>query len=236
MGLAKLLGLRKEYGSKGYKNDWLTFYPGFHKWQIRFGPASYFDNRFFIHFSIIWGDFYIHIPWIRSKYDECDPPEYGFYFYSHGSGIPDNFVVCKGKKTKHHELPWAYQWVRTSILLKDGTWDHETKKNRKNYYENEWKEKRHTEQHTYKYTLENGIIQGRIAEVTVTEREWRPKWFKWTGFFSKNRRSIDVEFNEEVGEGSGSWKGGTLGCGWDLLPGETIKNALSRMEEERKFR
>jgi hypothetical protein len=231
----KILGLRKEYGSNGYKNDWLTFYPEFHKWNFRFGPASYFDNRFYITFCIVWGQFYIHIPWIRSEYDECDPPEYGFYFYSNSGKMPDNFVICKGKKTKHYDLPWAYQWVRTSILLKDGTWDHETKGNRKSYYEDEWKEKRLIEQHPYKYTLNNGEVQGRICDVTVTEREWRPKWFKWTSYFAHKRRVIDIEFNAEVGEKTGSWKGGCLGCSWDLLPGETIKNSLMRMEKERKF-
>jgi hypothetical protein len=44
-----------------------------------------------------------------------------------------------------------------------------------------------------------------------------------------------IEFNDEVGERTGSWKGGTLGCGYNLLPNETPLECLRRMEKERKF-
>jgi len=50
------------------------------------------------------------------------------------------------------------------------------------------------------------------------------------------RRTIAVEFNEEVGERTGSWKGGVLGCGYDMKPGETRLECLRRMERERRFR
>lgn len=46
---------------------------------------------------------------------------------------------------------------------------------------------------------------------------------------------IDIEFSDEVGERTGSWKGGVLGCGFDMLPGERPVDALRRMELERKF-
>ncbi len=39
-----------------------------------------------------------------------------------------------------------------------------------------------------------------------------------------------------VGERTGSWKGGTIGCGNDLLPGETMEQSLRRMERDRTFR
>lgn len=58
----------------------------------------------------------------------------------------------------------------------------------------------------------------------------------WTSLFSKIRTDIDVEFDKEVGERTGSWKGGVLGCGWGLLPGETPYECLKRMERERLFR
>ena len=46
---------------------------------------------------------------------------------------------------------------------------------------------------------------------------------------------MSVNFSDEVGERSGSWKGGTLGCGYDLLKNETMEQCLRRMEKERKF-
>jgi hypothetical protein len=44
-----------------------------------------------------------------------------------------------------------------------------------------------------------------------------------------------VEFDREVGERSGTWKGGCIGCGYKMLPGETIAQAIRRMEAERVF-
>lgn len=41
---------------------------------------------------------------------------------------------------------------------------------------------------------------------------------------------IDIEFDDEVGERSGSWKGGILGMSHELLPNETIANSLKRLE------
>jgi len=43
-------------------------------------------------------------------------------------------------------------------------------------------------------------------------------------------------FDREIGERSGSWKGGCIGCGWDMKPGETAEQTLRRMESERTFR
>lgn len=48
-------------------------------------------------------------------------------------------------------------------------------------------------------------------------------------------RAIDVQFSDEVGERTGSWKGGTIGCGYNMLPGESPLDTLRRMEAERKF-
>ena len=50
------------------------------------------------------------------------------------------------------------------------------------------------------------------------------------------RVNIDVQFDGEVGERSGSWKGGTVGCGYDKLPHESIEQCLRRMEKEREFK
>lgn len=234
----RILGLRKdkERGRTFWKNDWMEFHPRFSKINFRVSPSSYFDNRAYVVFSLGWGQFYIHIPFIRSKREEdCEYPQYGFYFYGEGQWFPDTLVICKGEKNKHIYLPWSYDWVRTSLMLKDGTWEHETKGNRKSFYSDEWKEKRWVQTHPYKYTLANGKVQERLATIQVDEREWRPIWFKWTSLFKMVRTSIDIEFNDEVGERSGSWKGGTMGCSYNLLKEETPYDCLKRMERERKF-
>lgn len=56
---------------------------------------------------------------------------------------------------------------------------------------------------------------------------WIEDCMKWRG--------IDVDFDGEVGERTGSWKGGTVGCSYESRPGETPVQTLRRMERERRF-
>lgn len=88
----------------------------------------------------------------------------------------------------------------------------------------------------YKYTLKNGTVQERVATIHVNEREWRWRIFHPYAIGPKRvSRCISVEFSDEVGERTGSWKGGTIGCGFEMLPGETPLMTLKRMENTRKF-
>lgn len=88
----------------------------------------------------------------------------------------------------------------------------------------------------YAYKLENGTIQLREASVYVERWAWRPKWLQWTRAFESVRQCIEVTFSDEVGERRGSWKGGCIACGYDMLPGETPQATLRRMQRERKFK
>jgi hypothetical protein len=95
-------------------------------------------------------------------------------------------------------------------------------------------EKAHSRDYPYRYVLKDGTVQERIATVHVHRMEWRARW--WPIIWKRKvSTSIGVNFNEEVGEGSGSWKGGCTGCGYEMLPGETPEQTLRRMEIERKF-
>ena len=69
----------------------------------------------------------------------------------------------------------------------------------------------------------------------VEERERRRKWFTWCDWFKMVKRYIEIEFDGEVGKGKGSWKGGCIGCSYNLLPGETPEECIKRMEKERSF-
>jgi len=157
-------------------------------------------------------------------------------------------------------MPWDWVWVRTSILKKDGTWQDDTKKNRFDFYSKEWEEQVWKEEYPFTYILKKGTVQERIATVKVEEREWRWKILYWLPFPKMVRKTIDIDFSYggafereilfekkgfpiknldkytgEVGERTGSWKGGTLGCGYTMLPGETPLQTLRRMEKERTF-
>lgn len=77
----------------------------------------------------------------------------------------------------------------------------------------------------------------RISATThIEEREWRfgEGWFKWLSLFRrpKVRRSLDIRFSEEVGPEKGSWKGGMMGHGIEMLPGELHEAAFRRYCEQ----
>jgi hypothetical protein len=88
----------------------------------------------------------------------------------------------------------------------------------------------------FKYVLKSGEVQERKATVYVDRMEWRRRWLRWTPLFNLVRDCINVSFDGEVGERTGSWKGGCTGCGYELKPGESIGDCLARMERERKFK
>lgn len=114
----------------------------------------------------------------------------------------------RGEGKKLIEMPWSWgSCVRHEILT-----DPET--------------------HPYTYTLTDGTVQHRQATIQAEEREWRRPWIPC----QRVDRYIDVRFDGEVGERTGSWKGGTIGCGYTMNPGERPVDTLRRMERERVFR
>lgn len=70
------------------------------------------------------------------------------------------------------------------------------------------------------------------ARTFIEEREWLfgDRAFKWLSLFCKPkiRRSLDIRFSDETGRRKGSWKGGTMGTGIDMLPGELHESAFCR--------
>jgi hypothetical protein len=102
-------------------------------------------------------------------------------------------------------------------------------------YEDKWLDIIWNETYPYTYTLKSGVVQHRKALLKVSEREWRWHWFKWLPLTKMVRKTIDITFDDEVGERTGSWKGGTLGCGYNMKPGELPEQTLRRMEKERKM-
>lgn len=150
-------------------------------------------------------------PWKWTVPDEgqCSGPRYGFAFFG------DKFWLYFGKDTGRSRDPRRY--IALSM-----PW--------------EWRHRLHEvlgepETHPYLYRLASGKVQIRTATIKPERRVWTRPWLPW----KREDRSIDVEFNDEVGERSGSWKGGCIGCGYEMLPGERPLDTLRRMEMERKF-
>lgn len=219
-----------------FESKYVIFWWG-GSFNLTYDVCGYFDNRPRIHLGLVLFTLILVLPFRNGWTDECSPPRYGvayhdqiFWIHLGGKGNGNG-----GDKWITFYMPWSYDWVRTSVLLKDGSWAHETKKQRQEFWSDEWKERKWSEDHPYQYTLKSGEVQHRTAHITVEEREWRMRWLRWTPWFNKVRRTIAVDFSDEVGERTGSWKGGTTGCGYDLKENETPHECLMRMMSERKF-
>lgn len=194
----------------------------------------------FVTFFVGIGEMFLCLPY-KTGIENCESKQWGFYWYGHEGFDSGNFVLCLGDKSKYIKMPWNLEWYRTSYLESWGVnqpmiWLTEKKGDRKDYWDSEkWKDKFWNETHPYTYVLESGEVQNRLANIKVKEMEWRRRWLMWTTLFNRVIRSIDVEFNGEVGERTGSWKGGTIGCGYEIRPNESPYQCLKRMEQERKF-
>lgn len=153
----------------------------------------------------------LSFPWKKAVPDnhQCSGPRYGFYFFE------DHLVLLWGhdtgrskdpKKSKFIYMPWSWKHRQHDILSEPET-------------------------HLYRYVLRSGEVQERMATIKVEQRRWTRWWLPWR----KVSRYIDIEFSGEVGERSGSWKGGVLGCSYNMLPNELAVDCLRRMERERTF-
>ena len=142
-----------------------------------------------------------------------------------------------GHKYRIIYMPWMYDHCVTQVMLKDGTFvTYERYKKTANGITINPEPDVYRVRLPYRYELESGKIQDRIATVTVERRQWCWRACKFLRWPNKTITSIEVEFDDEVGERSGSWKGGCIGCGYEMNSGESPIDCLARMERERKFR
>src|SRR5688572_24820497 len=165
---------------KRFIEHWIKFYWG-RRFDISFEACGYFDPRPEINIALGFFSLTIKLPFKTKWTDECVPPKWGIgihsniiWIYRGGKGN-----MGGGNKWWTFTLPWQPTWVRTSVLRKDGKWEHELPGKRKDFYKDEWKDVIWKEQHPYRYILKSGTIQDRIATIGVSEREWRWHWFKW---------------------------------------------------------
>lgn len=146
-------------------------------------------------------------PWMSKDDGQCSGHTYGFNFF--GTGLHLHWGKQRGKRNDPFtviDMPWQWRHKEHKILSEPET-------------------------HPYKYVLRNGEVQDREATIKKESRLW---WRPWLPF-RRLEYSIDVAFDKEVGERSGTWKGGVFGCGYTMQPGETPRDTLRRMEAERKL-
>lgn len=156
-------------------------------------------------------------------------------------------VWCWGEYTKFFHMPWQYDHIKREVMRPDGNWapyvgSWELGKEIKNQdgvvVFQGGKEPDGRWQGTYPYhylLLPSGEVQHAQATIYVYRQEWRRKWLRWCPMFSKTRQCIDVEFDREMGGEAGSWKGGVIGTGYEMRPGEEPVDTLRRMQREHRL-
>lgn len=206
-------------------------------------------HSWMLHIRLLIVQAFIYLPGPRREVRSGTMGEsWGFSWnWGHEWGNGDSIHLHWGYRTKLIYMPWGWDWVRTSFLLGNGMWISETKFTqaidrlptvsgpraltiREQVDAWAWRGI-----YEYRYTLRSGEVQRRKATVKVEEMEWRWRALRWLPWPRKVSRTIAVEFDGEVGERSGSWKGGTIGCGYELRHSESPLQCLRRMEVERKF-
>lgn len=213
---------------------WIVFYWSWNL-EVSYAVCGYFDNRPRINLWLVFFHLGFILP-IFNKWDyECDPPKWGIQVHHNTLWIHmgGKWNMKWGSKYLVWHIPFfTMQWTRRSILLKDGTWEHETQKDNKYFYWEEWNDKKKY----WSYTFTDRHDGQRIPTILyVEEMEWRPKWLTWTKLFATVRRYIEVSFSEECGKKKWSWKGGVVGCSHELLEWEDPIDCIKRMEAERTF-
>lgn len=214
------------YGIEGrsYRCRWGEFVAD---WGLALQYSVYHESAS-LHVHLIWGGFFFKMPMVINQRDGTEDwcATCGFTLFQRGIHL--NWR----DRCKILYLPWDWSHVRRTFLNIDGS-VHHNESTERGVFESAPEETK--QRFDYTYVRESGEVQKRIATVYGEERECRWRWLTWLPFPRRISRSISVDFDGEVGEGTGSWKGGTVGCGWDWKHGETQEQALRRMENELKF-
>lgn len=234
--LARLLGA-KFREDRGYRMKWGEWT---WRWGISFDVCNFGDdNDWSLHFGLIYGSAFVKLPFLPSREPKDHMDQWGFSWSWADRGADIHFHW--GERTKVINLPWSWgSCVRWDMLCADGVWRNIVH----SYNRKKDDPEPASETHPYRYVLQRGGIQDVKATIEVHEMEWRWAIARLLHLPWPRRidRSINVEFTsgdtspfDGVGERSGSWKGGTTGCGYSMRPGEMPIDTLRRMQRDRKF-
>lgn len=206
-----------------------------------------------LHIAVGLAQVFIHLPFLTKAICEgptsIEQPHFGFAIH------PTDVHLNWGRRCKIIYFPWQRRFIFNEYLDAAGEWRPRLFGAAPGAEAPHW-----SAEYPYHYMLESGEVQHVTATVTRQRH-----WATWTWFGesthpaalgrAKRRRpvvsdflrglqkrlsqpvnTIDIRFSEEVGARRGSWKGGCVGCSYEMKPGETPRHTLSRMQAERRFR
>jgi hypothetical protein len=257
--------MKKYLVEDSYSLKWVSFYPKFNS-SLYVEKAGYFDERPLLHTSVTqlaaivlipilayisswalfllpfiilgWGKLKISLP-IHTGILKDESETYGFHYHDDSIFIYVGIEDSGTRKFKYLPAPWSLDWVRTSTIMKDGSWHIETGKNKIKWSEEDIKgshkwlnRTKWQESHPFIDSYDNKTV---TATISMAEIERRPICAKWTSLFAQITRKLHIEFSEEVGRGKGGYKGGTTGFSCTINKDETPYDCLKRIEREYKF-
>lgn len=178
----------------------------------------------------------------RNWYEERFPREYGF-------SLSDGFLqVFLGAQTHDStttqswstHLPWTqWRYHRFSLYDANGAefWTQiERRGNGTKFRDFDAQREAEALCDKVAFLIDDHDGERITATTHIEEREWKfgEGWFRWLSLFRRNmvRRSLSIKFDKETGPEKGSWKGGTMGTGIDMLPGELHEAAFRRYCEQ----
>lgn len=176
-------------------------------------------------------------PWLSEDDGQCSGHKYGFAFF--GNSVHLHWGKPHGKRDDPFtviDIPWQnWRFVRQSWYGPTGQhietlWETKNKEGRSA----QWEWRHEFEKTLAKTRFEVEDFDGKRIGVSthIEEREWRfgIGLFEWLSLFRKHkvRRTLEINFDHEVGPEKGSWKGGLMGTSIDMEPGELHEAAFRR--------
>ncbi len=173
----------------------------------------------------------------RNWYDHYTPREYGVWYSDHFLNVM--YGVQSHDSSTEQNIGWFIPWLDTRHIRQTFMDENHNKiidapEFGKKYGEHSWDDYRAVVNSIPRTNLSFKDYDGELIEVScyINEREWRygTGWFEWIGRLKKPliQRTVDLEFSKEVGRRKETWKGGTIGAGCEIKPGESIYDAFCR--------
>lgn len=173
----------------------------------------------------------------RDYYEEVFPCEYGFHFFEGAVHVHYGAQTHDGSTTKSkvYFLPWkAWRHVRQSFYGLEG--EHFATVPERPRVSWAAFDAIKNACPKVRFAFEDYDGERLTATTHIEESEWLAGegWFRWLSWFRHPKvcRTLQIEFSGETGKEKGSWKGGTIGTGIEMLPGELHEAAFRRYCEQ----
>lgn len=235
------------YDTRGsWRFNFGTWNKPFHfevNWKPKFAFQLYKSGdgpyHYGLNFAFLYPEFFIQLPFLKPTWKSKG----NSFFPSWGFNVVDWKAIHFnwGDKCKIFDFPFVNTVFKSSETYlynrKWYKWHENNKLSNKNWHkEYDYVEKnKYKELHEYVYVTKYNEIQKTTAICSLQRQTRHLKGLGWLGWPKFVTTRVDVTFKDEIGERRGSWKGGVTGCSTDIKQGETIKDALRRMQDTRRF-